>query len=274
MKQILCEPGSWIEYKTARFIFLIAAGVIGLIAGPKISPCIADIFYLNDNLIKYLEPLVVGVLVITLLWHFRTYDTRHKIYQDDLFKGLDNLASGNPLQVDIGVAMLREISKKVPSFNEIIKVAFIRRLKSMPSEYESKILRPKSRNSEYKSKNESLLSYAQHIMRWLILHKKENENIYFNLNGLDLSRQEFAVGADGKKIIFKELLDYDSVADYVPLLKNFSLQCVDISGLDFTGVRVIKNDGKDIYFDTSDDNIDVMNLYLQQEEVTDCSVIR
>ncbi len=259
-KQCFRKIETWTESKGMRFIILLLAAILGLYIGPKISAYVTQALCLSSNLKGYLEPVAVSIFVLTLLWYFRTYDTRQKIYQDDLFKGLDNLASNNPVQVDVGVAMLIEISKKVPSFNKTIKVAFIRRLKSMPG--------------EYKHKEGDFLSYAQHIMRWLIQHKKENKGISFNLHGLDLSYQEFTIGADGEKIIFKELLDYDSVDNHESLLKNLSLSYIDISGLNFTGVRVMHNDGHYIQFQDFVDDHDEMISYFQQNITKDCTVFR
>ena len=222
LKQIIRESESWIERKIARLAFLILMALLGLFAGQKISSYTAQVFCLSDNLKGYFEPFAVSVFVVIALWFFRTYDTRQKIYQDDLFKGLDNLASSNPLQVDIGVAMLREISKKVPSFNEIIKVAFIRRLKNMPGDHEHK--------------DGNFLSYAQHIMQWLIRYKKENQHVNFNLNGLDLSYQEFTSGINGKEINFKEFFCHAS--DDYRRTKYFSLYYADVSGIDFSDLCV------------------------------------
>ena len=253
---------TWPERTEIRFIILFFMAWLGLAFGSYIFTCITHLFPLIDGLEKYLKPATVSIPVLTALWYFRTYDTRQKIYQDDLFKGLDNLASNNPVQVDVGVAMLIEISKKVPSFNENIKIAFIRRLKSIPG--------------EYKHKDGDFLSYAQHIIRWLLLRKKENESISFNLHGLDLSYQEFIVGADRKKIIFKELLDYDSASDYDPLLKNLSLHGADISGISFTGdLRVtIGNDSTSIDFGVFDNDHEEMIEFLQMEETANLTVIR
>ena len=250
-KQGFRKIETWPESKGMRFGALVITAVFGLYIGPIISSCVTNIFHLNSNLKGYLEPVAVSIFVLTLLWYFRTYDTRQKIYQDDLFKGLDNLASNNPVQVDIGVAMLREVSKKVPSFNETIKVAFIRRLKSRPS--------------EYNPGNGRFLSYAQHIMRWLIQHKKEHEDFDFNLTGLDLSYQEFFPYTDSKKIIFKELFTYD----YIEV--HLSLYCASTSGIDFTDLFII--DPHDTKFPDHVNNSATRHEALQEEMAKDLLVI-
>ena len=241
----------WPERTGIRFIILLGMAWLGLAFGSYIFTCIKHLFPLINGLEHYLKPATVSIPVLTALWYFRTYDTRQKIYQDDLFKGLDNLASNNPVQIDIGVAMLREISKKVPSFNETIKLAFIRRLKSMPI--------------DYKPGNGRFLSYAQHIMRWLIQHKKENKDVDFNLNGLDLSYQEFFPYTDSRKIIFKELFTYD----YIEV--HLSLYCASTSGIDFTDF-LIMDPHETVLPDLVNDSVTIHEA-LQEEMAKDLLVI-
>ncbi len=209
---------SWIEKKKVRFAILFLLALFGLWAGPKISACLVKLFSLDSNLEKYLDIFTISVFVLTALWYFRTYDTRQQINQNDLFNGLNSLASDNPVRVDIGVAILLEISKKVPSFNKTIKVAFVRRLKNP-------IKNPKIGDGSY-------LSYAQHILRWLINYKKKNKNINFNLDGMDLSHQEFSARNESEKIIFEKLFDYDDL----PI--TFSLYYADPHSIDFITLNI------------------------------------
>ncbi len=223
---------AWTESKIARIVILIAAALAGIAVVLWFPSCVTRFLCSNyngcfsENLKGHLELVAISIPVLTALWYFRTYDTRQQIYhniQNDLLKGFDNLASDNSLQVDIGVAMLLEISKKVPSFNEIIKLAFIRRLKN-PLD-----------NSGRKEKD--YLSYAQYILRWLIDYKKKNKNINLNLNGMDLSYQEFSARNESKKIIFERLFDYD----HLPII--FSFRDADPSGIDLINLQITHADG-------------------------------
>ncbi len=265
---------SWTEKKWMRFFILFLLAALGLWAGQDISACLVEFFSLNTvlnpnpNLNEYLDIVIIGIPVLIALWYFRTYDTRQQIYQSDLFKGLDNLASDNSLQVDIGVAMLIEVSKKVPSFNETIKTAFVYRLKNIiASRLEEKAsIVPKIDGYDPSPNYSNFLSYSQHIIRWLIEYKKQNKGIEYDLDGMDLSYQEF--NSNDKKILFEDLINPNKPPC------NFSLYYSDLSGIDFTdlviGVTILPYH---MYIPNNYKDAQALIKYFQNDEAKILSVL-
>lgn len=221
------------------------------------------------NARSYLVLPILSLFVFLALWFFRTHDTRQRIEQTNrqlqqtgqqakrqlqqanFAKGLDNLVSDNPLQVDVGVILLLEVSKATPAFDKEIRLAFIKRLKDAP---------PKIEEIEKQAKIVNRLSYAQYILRWLIDHPKENDRS-INLDGMDCRCQEFTSvqisGDESVKLKMSEILPKvsnaliqapDTSSDggvRLPVYRfqrtnceNISFENIDLGNFNFSGAKV------------------------------------
>ena len=178
--------------KWMRVFWLIVAGFAGMVLfkcwGEPILDFLdiakTDMAKTDDNASGYPANArgyfvlpILSIVVFFALWVFRTYDTRQQIeqanrqlkqasqqanrqlQQANFAKGLDNLVSDDPLQVDIGVILLLEVSKATSAFDKEIRLAFIKRLKELPGNLEGRTVMEMRANR---------LSYAQYIIQWLI----------------------------------------------------------------------------------------------------------
>ena len=141
----------------------------------------------------HIDGVVLGLAVFLALWVFRTRDVRQNIEQTNLFNGLRLLASDNPLEIDIGVHQLLRLADAVPEYHPDIRLAFIRRLKQLPTNLPKL---PRHPDITYKKLDGAQISdivplaYAQHIFKWLMKNKqKNNESDYKYIN---ISHQNFS----------------------------------------------------------------------------------
>ena len=158
----------------------------------------------QDNLTKdsnnFITLLLSSLLFLTL-WFFRTYDVREQIGQQDFHDALRMLADDKLVSQEIAVLRLIDISKKNKVYNDIIKLAFIKRMKAPYKEakeaaekaVEKAKAAKKSRIQTTKLIIETLQqverrTYAQYIFRWL---GKESNKGELDLVNLDLSCQDF-----------------------------------------------------------------------------------
>ena len=74
--------------------------------------------------------LLLGSLIFLTLWFFRTYDVREQIGQQDFHDALRMLADDKLISQEIAVIRLIDISKKTKVYDDTIKLAFIKRMKS------------------------------------------------------------------------------------------------------------------------------------------------
>ena len=87
----------------------------------------------QDNLTKDSNnfiTLLLSSLIFLTLWFFRTYDVREQIGQQDFHDALRMLADDKLVSQEIAVLRLIDISKKNKIYNDIIKLAFIKRMKA------------------------------------------------------------------------------------------------------------------------------------------------
>jgi len=184
-----------ISKKGIRLGILVLAGCAGMALSKYWSEPILDFLDIaktdmaktDDNASSYPANVrgyfalpILSFFVFIALWFFRTYDTRQKIQQTNFTEGLGNLVSDNPLQVDIGVFLLLEVSKATSAFDKEIRLAFIKRLKMSPKEF---------KEQEFQDGLSNRLSYAQYILPWLINNPKESSDL--KLNGINCEYQEF-----------------------------------------------------------------------------------
>ena len=192
----------FVENKKCRFLVLFLAVAIGVVINFFISDCFVEGLFKGISP-EYVRGIITSILVITLLWVFRTYDTRQQILQSKFFGGLENLTDKDPLKIEIGVFQLCNLSKSDDQFDDDIRLAFIKRMKNCPLEsseierYEN-IIDPsdrfhnemrKDQPDEWKPKPGIRLTYAQYILQWLIDHQKHG----LDLSGSDFSQQDFVI---------------------------------------------------------------------------------
>lgn len=189
-----------VERKAWRFGILFCCTVVGVVSGKYASPLIN---YLVDyDVAKFAKTFAYSMWTLLALWFFRTYDTQKQVQQANFATGMENLASDNPLAIDIGVVILLEVSNTTSAFDKEIRLAFIKRLKSVPKDCnEHRVV------DMYANR----LTYAQHILWWLVEYKDKNPNININLSGMDCSYQEFKI-RKGKKLKLSKLA-YSLIGD-------------------------------------------------------------
>lgn len=265
--------------KWMRVFWLGVAGLAGLVlfkcAGDPILDYL-DIAKVSDskssypaNARGYLVLPILSLFVIFALWVFRTYDARQQIEQTNrqlkqasqqanrqlqqanFAKGLDNLVSNNPLQVDVGVILLLEASKATPAFDKEIRLAFIKRLKEPVKKYEE---------MKFQEGVSNRFSYAQYIIQWLIDHPKVSGKKP-DLIGMNCEYQEFTSdkshgGTNTKLEMVKILPETSGGPPKAPNIssgtnpphlpayyflkadcQNISFKKVDLSGFDFRGAK-------------------------------------
>ena len=88
--------------------------------------CFLVIFFLgtDSRFTNSIALLALALPVFTLLWLFRTHDTREQINQAAYFKGSDNLASNELLKTVIGVRQLVELRKLTTEYDRSMVIAF------------------------------------------------------------------------------------------------------------------------------------------------------
>ena len=196
--------------------------------------------------------LLLGILTFLTLWFFRTYDVREQIGQQDFHDALRMLADDKLVSQEIAVLRLIDISKKNKVYNDIIKLAFIKRMKAP---YETEEVKEVEREIEKYKKDKFIKAeqnwqikkklikvrrrtYAQYIFRWLGERYRVEDKL--DLVNLDLSYQDFrARDNDGKKIKhFRAKKGNYFVLDFVNLrganLKEVDLTEVDLREVDLT----------------------------------------
>ena len=92
--------------------------------------------------------LLLGSLIFLTLWFFRTYDVREQIGQQDFHDALRMLADDKLISQEIAVIRLIDISKKTKVYDDTIKLAFIKRMKSPYKEIREATIFPLSSDSK------------------------------------------------------------------------------------------------------------------------------
>ena len=91
----------------------------------------------KKRFITNLLPVILGLPIILFLWVFRTHDTKEQldkaqtnIEQQDFHDALRMLADDKLVSQEIAVLRLIDISKKNKIYDDTIKLAFIKRMKT------------------------------------------------------------------------------------------------------------------------------------------------
>lgn len=272
-------PHWLLSNKWMRVFWLSLAGLAGLAlfkcAGGPILDYL-DIAKVGDgkssypaNARGYLVLPILSLFVIFALWVFRTYDTRQQIEQTNrqlqqanqqanrqlqqanFAKGLDNLVSNNPLQVDVGVILLLEVSRETSVFDKEIRLAFIKRLKEMPKEFEGQ---------KVEEGLSGRLSYAQYIIQWLIdnpkISGKKPDFRGMNCAYHEFTSDRFSGGTNPELEMVKILPEVSGEAPRAPHIssggnsipppvfdfrwadcKNINFKNIDLCAFDFRGAK-------------------------------------
>ena len=200
MKEADKANSAWLDIPLVRFGLLFGAAVLGLLTGKCVFLIINCMFDVIPEVQKYLKPICVSFPIFLALWWFRTRDSRQQIaasnaqiQQANFTSGMDKLVQNRPLQIDVGVMILLEVSKKTDAFDKEIRLAFIKRLKekpTMPTQPTDVEVPNEGKMAEFALQFPKRLSYAQHILRWLIA-KQDNYAKKPDLSGMRCDYQEF-----------------------------------------------------------------------------------
>ncbi len=190
---------------------------------------------------RFAHPFALSLFVLLALWYFRTRDTLRRIagadaqiQQSNFTIGLTNLVAGKSINIEIGVAILLQVSDATDAFDKQIRIAFIRRLKDKPLTNDDVHIGSIRRKNHF-------LSYAQHMLKWLINYQIKNpESDKPDLRGMSCDYQEFT-SADIGDFAFSKILptdseihEYDRVGGYKPPITFLSATSVE--KLDFENV--------------------------------------
>lgn len=215
------------ETKAWRFGLLSGGAGVGVLfvnVASEWLACLVGFYGINPQF----RLLLLGLPIFVLLWWFRTYDAQQQIQQANFATGITNLASGNPLSIGVGVAILLGVSNSTLAFDKEIKTAFIRRLKEFPQDLDKvKVVQVRTNR----------LAYAQHILKWLIAHQEKQGGKKPDLSGMDCRFQEFVLSAELKlnAILPKHIIDYTADISFEEAnCKNLSFAGLHLTGYDVT----------------------------------------
>ena len=199
------------------------------------------LFSKKDNFEKDLLLYLLGLPIIILLWIFRTLDSqkiitntqesikntqesiknnKENIYQNNLFNSFKLLLDDRIVARELATSQLINLSKKVPAYNNEIKLAFINLLKTFKAktddEEEDDLIEKERR------------TYAQYILNWFN-DKPDIKNL--DLDGLVLDNQDFTI-PEAKK----DLFDFLRFKDLSNIDENSLL--ISYRGADLSGVNL------------------------------------
>ena len=195
----------------------------------------------EEHAARFAHPFALSFFVLLALWYFRTRDTLRQIanadaqlQQSNFTIGLTNLVISKSINIDTGVAILLQVSSETDVFDTQIRIAFIRRLKDIPLTSKNVHIGTLRRPGNH-------LSYAQHMLKWLIEYQEKNpSSIKPDLSGMNCDHQEFTSTGIGNSRFSKILPSKDDGADalgradeYNPITFAFTK---GIENLDFKDV--------------------------------------
>ena len=216
------------DSKLFRFACLFACAILGIVVwcftlydncnlcetfeGGWLAPI--TVIEAEEHAARFAHPFALSFLVLLALWYFRTRDTLRRIadtdeqFQQNSFSiGITNLMQDDPTTINVGVTMLLQVSSKTKSFDNLIRDAFISRLRKEPQM--PKVGEPIDTNAH--TSHEAIkraeleipprLTYAQYILQWLIAKQKHYAKKP-DLRGMRCDYQDFKVsGLDLVKVL-------------------------------------------------------------------------
>ena len=228
----------WINSYWRRLLILVGAAVVGYCLSKWGFPWLDCWLGFSDRVGKYLEPLLFGLPAFVCLWFFRTYDTQQQIQQGNFVTGVDKLMQNSTLVIDVGVEILLQVSAKTDAFDDAIRLVFIKRLKTRltaSAQPDFSILPDTTKMAKRAQKVFTRLSYAQHILRWLIA-KQDNYKAKPDLSGMRCDYQEFK----GAELELVKILPTPEEAPGKATFWDYpvSLEGADCTALNFDGVAL------------------------------------
>ena len=189
----------------------------------------------NEYMRKVLTPTAYSLMFFLALWWFRTYDSLQRDWRANFEAGVNHVASDTPIRIEIGTAILINVSKRTSAYNREIAIAFTKRLKRSPADTD--------KNKDIVS-NGYRWGYAQHMLKWL-----QNQNEKRDLDFLDLRYQEFT--STIAKITGYEIMRMHSGDDLL----------LDLAYCNFANPEEFFGDATDAHADweNSDRDIEVAN---------------
>ena len=224
---LIMEEKQWIL--AHRFPSLMKGAAVGIVL------CFPVVLFGDEEKSRFISSfalLVLALPVFTLLWFFRTHDTKtqieksekqirkseeqiekseKQINQSAYFKGLENLHSKDELKTVIGVRQLVELQKSAKEYKQSIKIAL-------------EIFLQSRKKSDQGKESDQAIDYRKIDFSDIYLHEAhlESANLQaLKLNGADLSNAHLR-GADL------------SHAD----LSHADLKEADLSGADLRGAKL------------------------------------
>lgn len=189
----------------------------------------------HEYMRKVFTPTAYSLTFFLALWWFRTYDSLQRDWRANFEAGVNHVASDTPIRIEIGTAILINVSERTSAYNREIAIAFTKRLKRSPADTD---------------KNKDLVAngyrwgYAQHMLKWL-----QNQNEKRDLDFLDLRYQEFT--STTAKITGYEIMRMHSGDDLL----------LDLAYCNFANPEEFFGDATDAHADweNSDRDIEVAN---------------
>ena len=226
-----CAKWLWVELpdcKLFRFVCLVACAALGFAFWCSTLSDNCNLFETfeddwlapitaikaESHAARFAHPFALSLFVLLALWYFRTRDTLRRIagadaqlQQNNFAIGINNLMQDDPMTIGVGVTMLLQVSEKTDSFDNLIRDAFISRLRKNPKmpnlvdHVDSSDDTPHEKQKKVELTIPPKLTYAQYILQWLIV-KQEHYAKKPNLRGMRCDYQEFKVsGLDLVKIL-------------------------------------------------------------------------
>lgn len=214
-----------IEDKMARGILLLLAAICGVLLWAFLHNIVRCLFGSGEHVTGWMEIFLLSGLVLLALWWFRTYDTRQQIdkaqeqinksqelidtsqkqiQQGNFVSGLNKLLKTDTFSISVGVQMLIQVSRNTRSFDEDIRLAFIKRIQIAPKPTEMYI---KEDNSC--SILNPRLNYLPHIFNFIVnLAEKNGKDI--NTECFDVPEMTFKITEFLSTHKFRSNLELDS----------------------------------------------------------------
>ncbi len=173
----------------ARFILLAACGVISIVAFACFREefyCLLGVLFCNADgeliPIPAVDGILLSLLVLLVLWWFRTRDIHRQIEKQDaqiqqgnFVSGLNKVVANKSMTVSVGVKILMSVSNKTNEFDDEIRLAFIKRLQHLPNDIRHHDGQKIQSDRLSLSIRLPTLNYMPNIFGWLIEHAKRND---------------------------------------------------------------------------------------------------
>ena len=227
-KRSFWSQNDWLLGKIwVRLLVLGCAILGGFILGQCASPLLLNFFpesiYGGVRAVAGAAPITLPTFLV--LWWFRTYDARQQLQRANFEMGVKQIDIDTPISIEIGVEILKNVSKVTSFYDREIRLAFIKRLKRPVADTKA--------NTAIKEGGYRY-GYAQYMLRWMIAR-----SVKADLNNMELRHQEFTL----EEVTLLRILELSDVEN--PTAKTFP---IDFEECKFTGDM-----SEDIFFEGCED---------------------